>query len=416
VVSALLLLLVLSSFLSCSRFNPSENASTTQPPALQVRFESECACARLSWVRSPNPEFRSYDVQQYEQNEWSTFESVESIDDTTLRAVQLEANRPYQYRVVTRSGNKDMPSNLVRGRIHGFANAWPAAAPSVNFLPTRLAVDEEGVVLVVGAGTGMVLRFDRAGNPLNSLRFADARLACLGLGTLDGPALALDSKQNVYVVYNVLKKGTTPEAFFAKFDADGALAWNRPLVGLFTRNIAVDENDQIFVESLGQIRQYDENGKLVFQGLLPPLMVSRMQLWDGKFAVLAHPFEENARTRLQLYEDPIRSPAERTLTHELPVPIAADFAMEHPRSRIFVVNSRADRIEVYHDGQPLTWWGSSGKDQGEFAFSGKATTIDDLESGRLLEREVVAGGITRDAAGSIYVADTFNNRIQKFWP
>ena len=202
-----------------------------------------------------------------------------------------------------------------------------------------------------GAGTGMVLRFDRAGNPLNSLRFADARLACLGLGALDGPALALDSKQNVYVVYNVLKKGTTPEAFWAKFDAAGSLIWNRPLEGLFARHVAVDESDHIFVESLGQIRHYDENGKLLFQGLLPPLMVSRMQLWDGKFAVLVHSFEENYQMRLQVYEDPVRSPAESTLTHELPVQVAADFSMEHAHSRIFVVNSHADRIEVFRDGQ-----------------------------------------------------------------
>ena len=31
-------------------------------------------------------------------------------------------------------------------------------------------------------------------------------------------------------------------------------------------------------------------------------------------------------------------------------------------------------------------------------------------------RQVVAGGITRDAEGYLYVADTFNNRIQKFRP
>ncbi len=413
-VSAFLLLLALSSFLSCSRFDPTKKTSAAEPPALQARFESECACARLSWIRSRDPEFRAYQVQQYVEDEWTTFESAESIDDTTLRAFGLEANRPYQYRVLTQTEKKNIPTNPVRGRIHGFANTWPAAPPSVNFLPTRLAVDDEGVVLVVGAGTGMVLRFDRAGNPLNSLRFADARLACLGLGALDGPGLALDSKQNVYVVYNVLKKGTTPEAFWAKFDAAGSQVWNRPLEGLFARHVAIDESDHIFIESLGQIRRYDESGKLLFQGLLPPLMVSRMQLWDGKFAVLVHSFEGNSQMKLQLYEDPVRSPAKSTLTHELPVPVAADFSMEHAHSRIFVVNSRADRIEVFRDGQTHTWWGSSGK--GEFAFSGKAAVIDNLESGRLLEREVVAGGIARDASGSVYVADTFNNRIQKFWP
>jgi sugar lactone lactonase YvrE len=33
-----------------------------------------------------------------------------------------------------------------------------------------------------------------------------------------------------------------------------------------------------------------------------------------------------------------------------------------------------------------------------------------------LNKEVVAGGIARDHDGFIYVADTFNGRIQKFAP
>ena len=415
-VAVFLLLFALLIFPSCSGFHSSEKTSVAEPPALQARFESECACARLSWVRSRDEGFRAYEVQQYAEGEWTSFESAESIDDTTFRAGELEANRPYQYRVLTRTEKKDIPSNPVRGRIHGFANAWPAAAPSVNFLPTRLVVDGEGVVLVVGAATGTVLRFDRTGNPLNPLRFADARLACLDLGSLDGPAVALDSQQNVYVVYNVLKKGNTPEAFWAKFDAAGSMVWNRPLEGLFARHVAIDDSDHIFIESLGQIRRYNEDGKLLFQGLLPPHMASRMQLWDGKFAVLVHSFEASAQMRLQLYEDPVRTPANSTLTHEFPVSVAADFSMEHARSRIFVVNSAADRIEVFRDGQTHTGWGSSGTGEGEFAFSGKAVVVDNLESGRLVERDVVAGGIARDASGSVYIADTFNNRIQKFWP
>ena len=39
-----------------------------------------------------------------------------------------------------------------------------------------------------------------------------------------------------------------------------------------------------------------------------------------------------------------------------------------------------------------------------------------MATGEVGEREVVAGGIARDAEGSIYVADTFNDRIQKFQP
>ena len=39
-----------------------------------------------------------------------------------------------------------------------------------------------------------------------------------------------------------------------------------------------------------------------------------------------------------------------------------------------------------------------------------------MATGEKDERGVVAGGIARDAAGFVYVADTFNDRIQKFQP
>ena len=39
-----------------------------------------------------------------------------------------------------------------------------------------------------------------------------------------------------------------------------------------------------------------------------------------------------------------------------------------------------------------------------------------MATGEKAERNVVAGGIARDGAGFIYVADTFNDRIQKFQP
>ena len=39
-----------------------------------------------------------------------------------------------------------------------------------------------------------------------------------------------------------------------------------------------------------------------------------------------------------------------------------------------------------------------------------------MATGETAERDVVAGGIVRDGAGFVYVADTFNDRIQKFQP
>ena len=42
--------------------------------------------------------------------------------------------------------------------------------------------------------------------------------------------------------------------------------------------------------------------------------------------------------------------------------------------------------------------------------------VEEMNSGRTSIRPVVAGGIARDAEGYIYVADSFNDRIQKFQP
>ena len=39
-----------------------------------------------------------------------------------------------------------------------------------------------------------------------------------------------------------------------------------------------------------------------------------------------------------------------------------------------------------------------------------------MNTGRMGLRSVVAGGIARDEEGFIYVADSFNDRIQKFQP
>ena len=42
--------------------------------------------------------------------------------------------------------------------------------------------------------------------------------------------------------------------------------------------------------------------------------------------------------------------------------------------------------------------------------------LGDLGGSAPVTKEVVAGGIARDHDGFVYVADTFNGRIQKFAP
>ena len=73
---------------------------------------------------------------------------------------------------------------------------------------------------------------------------------------------------------------------------------------------------------------------------------------------------------------------------------------------------------------PLSTISADGKRLAISAFLGDGRTenapwgllVFDLEAGTVTERSVVAGGIARDEEGYIYVADTFNHRIQKFQP
>ncbi len=81
-----------------------------------------------------------------------------------------------------------------------------------------------------------------------------------------------------------------------------------------------------------------------------------------------------------------------------------------------MVNAGHDRIEVFKDSIYLTRWTEKENDKRRFSFSGTLSVIDDLSTGTTRERAVRAGGICRDEEGYVYVADTFNNRIQKFQP
>ena len=93
-----------------------------------------------------------------------------------------------------------------------------------------------------------------------------------------------------------------------------------------------------------------------------------------------------------------------------------DFVVDEVKNRAFVVNAGQNRIEVFRDERFSTRWGRVGDAPGQFRFSGEVEVVDEMTSGRTSLRSVVAGGIARDNEGYIYVADTFNDRIQKFRP
>ena len=274
----------------------------------------------------------------------------------------------------------------------------------------------------------LVERFDRAGRSLDAWVYTTEPLACMETSALDGPALALDDEDHLYVVYNLHRPNQKPEAFWAKFAPDGRLLWTRPLAGLFARHIVVD-SDAIYIESISQLQLFDQAGEQQVQYAIPALLVASLRLWQGRFAALIEPLALRAddwqSPRLVVYDDPQRAAASRVIgrdpkSHQdrgnglLLRP--TDFAVDEAADRAFVVNAGHSRIEVFQRGHYLTRWGEEGAEDDQFRFTGRIQVVVDMATGEEGEREVVAGGIARDAEGFIYVADTFNDRIQKFQP
>ena len=320
-------------------------------------------------------------------------------------------------------------STLVEGGIHRFVNEWSLSGGPAGFQPTRLVVDARGTVYVVGAGAARVERFDRAGNVLGSWAFASEPLACLETGTLDGPAVALDSHDNLYVVYNLQEPGGAPRAFWSKFSPEGRLVWKRPLEGVFARHLAINHEDQAFIESISQLQQFNADGERLARSNVPALLVSSLRFWKEDFAALVEPLRlvEGSwqAPRLVVYKGMERQVAVTAIGRDPLSPEdrgsgllrrPTDFVVDQASSRAFVVNAGQSRIEVFRKDRFLTLWGGEGEGPGMFRFAGVATVIEDITTGRTVARRVVAGGIARDREGYVYVADTFNNRIQKFQP
>ena len=84
------------------------------------------------------------------------------------------------------------------------------------------------------------------------------------------------------------------------------------------------------------------------------------------------------------------------------IPLSFDVG---PDQRMYVLDAGNARIQVFDfEGNYLTRWGRRGSGPGEFDF-GSGQNVEDF-----------AGSVAVDREGFIYVADVFNQRIQKFAP
>lgn len=402
------------------------------PPSLRVDFDSATASAHLTWQRPPLKGFLRYEMERIQGDDYKVVTRLANESDTTWTDDGLLGDRAYRYRVtyVFATGDEGkehrVPSTVVEGGIHRFANQWRV---SDGLLPTRILFDTRGVLHVLGAGRGWVERYDRGGNAMGRWQFNDKANACLETATLDGPSAAFDGAGNLHVVFNVYVEGEPPRPQWSKIDADGQLLWTRPLATVFVRHIAID-GDRVFIESISHLQQFDTEGEMAEHYPVPPLMVSSVGFWRGAFVALVEPLGFDTAgwqaPRLVVYGSAQRSDVDKVFGRD---PLSStdrgagllkrptDFTPEMTGDRIFVVNAGHDRIEVFREGRYLTRWGGTvGSEPSAFRFRGTASVLADVSGSQPVDKEVVAGGIARDHDGFVYVADTFNGRIQKFAP
>lgn len=221
--------------------------------------------------------------------------------------------------------------------------------------PEGVAIDLAGNVYVTDYGNNRVQKFDNNGTFL--LQWGGSGS---GNGQFSMPSgVAVDTAGNVFVV----DKGNYR---VQKFDSNGNYLgqWgqNGYANGEFSEanGIAVDTSGNVFVTDLywGRVQKFDNNGNYLTQ-------------WDR---------------------------GETYYTFNAPAGVAVDGG-----GNVYVLDTREQLVQKFtNDGGYLTRWGSYGLDNGQFAFP---------------------KGIAADAAGGIYVTDTKNpyevytgnsKRVQKF--
>jgi streptogramin lyase len=245
-----------------------------------------------------------------------------------------------------------------------FERMWPALQQPWYFrTPFGLAVGQDGTVYVVDSGNFRIQKFSATGEFIT--KWGE-------LGGVQG--VAVDSSGNVYITvwgrYRVFKFNPNGD-FITKWGAAGTgdgqfkfpyrSDWDE-----IARGIAVDPNGDLYVADAGnhRIQKFTPEGQFIAQ-------------W-GSYGKGSGQFD-------------------------LPSEIAID-----KDGYVYVVDSNNDRIQKFTNaGQFVTSWGNTGTGEGAFNFN------DDPQF-RPHVRGPQGGGIAIDADGDVYVADTVNDRIQKF--
>jgi len=271
-------------------------------------------------------------------------------------------------------------------------------------LPSSLAVDSTGNVYVADSGNGQILKFNSSGT---CLPWGDA-----GLGTpsfVSPMGIAVDSTGNVYVT-------DSGNGQILKFDSNGtSLSWKSPnpfsVSNFLPGYIAVDSVGNIYVTNpkYGQVLKFDSSGNLTSWDdpenpnlFAAPLGVAvdsadhiyitdivnhRVLKFDSSGKLI--PWGQSDLGDLAGHPTAIDVDSAGNI-YVTDSGIEIQFGESDPED---MGNQWVQKFSP--SGDLIAQWGSSGSEDGQFIFA-----LD----------------IAVDGAGNVFVADTYNNRIQKFSP
>jgi sugar lactone lactonase YvrE len=270
--------------------------------------------------------------------------------------------------------------------------------------PVGIAVDASGNVYVADTGNSRIQEFDPNGNFIRKWGSEGT-----GDGQFSYPeGVAIDSSGRIYVAdtsNHRIQKFDSNGDFFTKWGSEGA--GDRQFK--FPVEVAVDGSGNIFVSDTenNRIQKFDSSGNLITKWGFPGKPQSYN---DGSPQGIS--VDSSGNVYVIVYRG--------TVTFILPPPpvpviqkfdsngnfitewplwaLEAERVAADPSGDVFVAdstygNSRVRKFDP--DGNLFTEWGSWGQGQGQF------------------DRP---GGVAVDSAGNVYVADTYNHRIQKFSP
>jgi tripartite motif-containing protein 71 len=343
-----------------------------------------------------------------------TTSQASDVTDTaaTLNGITSPAGvieRGFQYGTDTNYGQSVQDYTALEYWYHSQFGVGPSDSDGQTNIPTGIDIDSDGNFYIADSANARIQKFDSSGNFITKW------------GTYGSEndqfirpyAVAIDSSSNVYVVDSV-------PGFIKKFDSSGNFItkWGTEGTGDgefdSPTNIAIDSSDGVFIADSGnnRIQKFDSSGNFITKWGTAGTADGELNNPNG----IAIDVDNNVyitdtgNNRIQKFDSSgnfiTKWGTAGTADGELQ--LSKDFGNDRPagiaidsESNVYVTDVANSRIQQFDSsGNFITKWG-------ELFIVGESSGD---ANGKFYEPR----GITTDTLGNVFVADTQNNRIQKF--